>query len=92
MTVPKLSREQRERVGKLIWTHVDGVAENVEYLIRAVNTDSMVGIRIVATDEWERCVRAAKQLQVLRHYLEQHAPKDLATTILPRLRTMTGPV
>lgn len=51
MTMPKLTREQRERLGHLIWAHVDGVAENVEHLIRAINADSLTGIRIVAADE-----------------------------------------
>jgi hypothetical protein len=86
LTVPKLTRDQRERVGKLIWTHVDGVAENVESLIRAINADSLSGIRIVATDEWEKCLRAAKSLQQLLQFLEDQAPKDLQAAMKSKLK------
>jgi BMFP domain-containing protein YqiC len=78
MTVPSLTREQRERIGHLIWAHIDGVAANVDAVIRAINADALCGIRIVASEEWDRCRRLAKQV-----------PSSLA---LPRLTSLRGPV
>lgn len=91
MSVPALSRDQRERIGKLIWAHVDGVAENVEHLIRAINTDSLAGIRVVAADEWDRCQRAAKQLQTLLLAMEDHATREIMDSMRSRLHSLTGP-
>jgi len=86
MTLPKMTDNQRERLGKLIWQHVDGVTRNVNQLIGAINADPMVGIKVVAVDEWEKCVSALHTLQDLARQLEEKASDLSVEHLLPRLR------
>ena len=86
MTIPALTDSQRFYLGKLIWTHIDGVAENVNGLIGAINRDVHSGVRVVATHEWERASAALHALQELVPQLEQWPAHFTIDHVLIQLR------
>lgn len=73
MTIPTLSDDQRRALGRLIWEHIDGVTGNVQTLLHAINRDVVCGVRVVATQEWERANAALRVVQELARQLEESA-------------------
>ncbi|MGN6031695.1 MAG: hypothetical protein ACTHQE_08510, partial [Thermomicrobiales bacterium] len=82
MTIPTLSDQQRRALGRLIWEHIDGVTGNVQTLLHAINRDVVCGVRVVATQEWERANSALRVVQDLARQLEESA-SGVSTDHLP---------
>ena len=72
MTIDLLDA-QKERIGRLLWEHIDGVARNVMPVINALNNDPTAGIRVVSREEWERCLTRIHDLQQAVSELERKA-------------------
>ncbi len=72
MTIDLLDT-QKERIGRLLWEHIDGVARNVMPVINALNNDPASGIRVVSREEWERCLARLHELQQVVGELERRA-------------------
>jgi hypothetical protein len=83
-----LTEEQRKRLGRMIWQHVDGVAKNVQPLISAINAEPLTGIRVVAVDEWDKAMLKLHALQVLVHELEGKATSAAGDAIAPVARRL----
>ncbi|MGB3328690.1 MAG: hypothetical protein WBA46_07035 [Thermomicrobiales bacterium] len=92
MTIPTLSDAQRRHLGTLIWTHVDGVAGNVNTLLGAINRDVVSGVRVVATHEWEKASAALRALQDLAKQLDEHAPTVSVEQMRTQLRELAATV
>ncbi|MGC4192063.1 MAG: hypothetical protein QM589_13000 [Thermomicrobiales bacterium] len=92
MTIPTLSDEQRRALGKLIWTHIDGVTENVHTLLNAINRDVICGVRVVATNEWEKANAALRSLRDLAKQLEESAPTVNVEHVTAQLRDLASAV
>lgn len=90
MTIPTLSDEQRRVLGRLIWDHIDGVTENVHLLLHAINRDVVCGVRVVATQEWEKASAALRTLQDLAKHLEATAPATRLDTLVAQIRECAG--
>ena len=78
-----LTEEQRKRLGRMIWQHVDGVAKNVHPLISAINAEPLTGIKVVAVDEWDRAMLNFHALQDLVHELEGRATSAAGDAMAP---------
>lgn len=72
MTITLLE-SQKERIGRLVWENIDGVARNVMPMLQALNNDPTSGIRVVTRDEWDRCLERIHELQRTVTQLEQRA-------------------
>jgi hypothetical protein len=64
---------QKERIGRLLWEHIDGVARNVMPVLNALNADPGTGIRVVSREEWDRCRARIHELQRAVAELERMA-------------------
>jgi hypothetical protein len=90
MTIPTLSDDQRRALGRLIWAHVDGVTANVHTVLNAINRDVICGVRVVATQEWEKANAALRALQDLTKQLEESVPGIGVEQLLAQLRDVAG--
>ncbi len=79
---------QKERLGRILWANIDGVARNVMPLINAVNGDVATGVRIVAIEEWERCQERLHALYDLLLDLESRTVECSQAQIAGRLRAI----
>lgn len=80
---------QKERLGRLIWSHIDGVASNVMPLLTAINQDVTHNVMVVARDEWERCQSSFIALQAAIETLESRLhdlSPDQVLTLLQSLK------
>ncbi|MGC4105245.1 MAG: hypothetical protein QM753_02670 [Thermomicrobiales bacterium] len=92
MTIPTLSDEQRRALGRLIWDHIDGVAENVQTLLSAINRDVICGVRVVATQEWEKANAALQALQDLAAQLEERASSVTTDHLRGQVRELAATI
>jgi len=88
MTIPTMSDDQRRYLGKLIWNHIDGVAENVNTLLNAINRDVICGVRVVATQEWEKANAALRSLQDLAKHLDESSASVTIEHLVAQLRDL----
>lgn len=72
MTIDLLDA-QKERIGRLVWEHIDGVAKNVMPMLNAINNDALSGIMVVSREEWDRCLERIQDLQRTVTQLERRA-------------------
>ena len=82
----ELLDHQKERIGRLIWTSIDGVAKYVMPVLIALNADTATGIRIVAHEEWARCLDWLQTLQPLLAELESKTVEYSRDRIIGRMR------
>jgi hypothetical protein len=87
MTVT-LSECQKERIGRIIWANVDGVAKNVMPLLSALNADVATGVKIVAREEWEWCQGRLRSLLDLIADLEAKSADCAQEQFVERLRAL----
>lgn len=88
MTIPTLSDDQRRALGRLIWAHVDGVTANVHTMLNAINRDLVCGVRVVATQEWEKANAALHTVQDLLRQVEEQAPALSIDQVMAHLREL----
>jgi hypothetical protein len=79
---------QKERIGRLIWANIDGVAKNVMPVLTALNADVATGVKVVAHDEWERCQDRLRVLHTLLADLESRTVEYSQEQIVGRLRAL----
>lgn len=92
MTIPTLSDAQRHALGSLIWEHVDGVTGNVGNLLHAINRDMLGGVRVVATQEWDKVNTALRAMQDRLRQLETTAPSLSMEHLQTQLRELSAQI
>lgn len=90
MTIPALTRDQLYYLGKLIWKNIDGVAENVNRLMEAINSDPHSAVRVVGAREWERVAETLQTLRDLLKKLEASTSQDTVEQAVAQLRDLAG--
>lgn len=90
MTIPALTRDQRYYLGKLIWRNIDGVAENVNRLMEAINSDPHSAVRVVGVHKWERAAEVLQALRDLVGKLEASASQATVEQAVAQLRDLAG--